>query len=225
MLHRCSKTTAITCVRHFNKVGCLAIELFGINCRNPWKGLWTTRAQQSQGSESLYIWRPCFTARKNQKETENLTTPHDVPPQQFIDKLAKYLKENVDQVHPPAWAEVAKTGSHVEKQPQNPDWWYTRSASILRKIYAHEPMGLEKLRADYGGRKGFTVKPSHAAKGGGSNIRKILQQLEAAGLVQTATPKGRKMTAKGRKLLQEVADDLHKELVKTTPELSKYRSE
>jgi small subunit ribosomal protein S19e len=159
------------------------------------------------------------------KEPENLTTPHDVPPQQFIDKLAKYLKENVDQVQPPAWSQVAKTGSHVEKQPQNPDWWYTRGASILRKIYAHEPLGLEKLRSDYGGRKGFNVSPNHASKAGGSNIRKILQQLEAAQLVQTASPQGRRMTPKGRKLLQEIADDLHKDMVKTAPELSKYRSE
>jgi small subunit ribosomal protein S19e len=159
------------------------------------------------------------------KEPENLTTPHDVQPQQFIDKLAKYLKENVDQVQPPAWAALAKTGSHVEKQPQNPDWWYTRAASILRKVYTHEPIGLEKLRADYGGRKGFRVTPNRVSKAGGNNIRKILQQLETAGLLQTASPQGRKMAPKGRKLLQEIADDLHKDIVKTNPELSKYRSE
>ncbi len=154
-----------------------------------------------------------------------MTTPHDVPAQQFIDKLAKYLKENVDQVQPPAWAQVAKTGSHVEKQPQNPDWWYTRAASILRKVYTHEPIGLEKLRSDYGGRKGFGVTPNHASKAGGGNIRKILQQLEASGLLQTAASQGRRMTPKGRKLLQEIADDLHKDLIKTAPELSKYRAE
>lgn len=162
---------------------------------------------------------------KPKKETANLTTPYDVPAQKLIDKLAKYLKENVDQVQPPTWAAIAKTGSHVEKQPQNPDWWYTRSASILRKIYAHEPIGLEKLRADYGGRKGFSVKPNHASKAGGSNIRKILQQLELAGLIQTAKPQGRKMAPKGRKLLQEVAEDLQKEIVKIAPELSKYQGE
>jgi small subunit ribosomal protein S19e len=154
-----------------------------------------------------------------------LITPHDVPAQSFIEKLARYLKENVDQVQPPSWAAVAKTGSHVEKQPQNPDWWYTRNASILRKVYAHEPIGLEKLRAGYGGRKGFSVRPNHASKAGGGNIRKALQQLEAAGLIQTSKPQGRKMTQRGRKLLQEVASDLHKELVKTVPELGKYKGE
>ena len=29
-----------------------------------------------------------------------MTTPYDVPAPKFIEKLAKYLKENVDEVHP-----------------------------------------------------------------------------------------------------------------------------
>ena len=154
-----------------------------------------------------------------------MTTPRDVPAAKFIQKLAKYLKENVDEIQPLPWASVAKTGSHVEKQPQDQNWWYTRSASILRKVYVHGPIGIEKLRADYGGRKGFRTTPNHASKAGGSNIRKILQQLEQAGLIQKATTQGRKMSPKGRKLLQEVAQDLHKDLVKTLPELKKYQGE
>lgn len=154
-----------------------------------------------------------------------MANPHDVPASKFIEKLAKYLKENVDEVQPPAWATMAKTGSHVEKQPQNQYWWYTRSASILRKVYVHGPIGLERLRADYGGRKGFTVRPNHASKAGGSNVRKSLQQLEAAGLVEKASIKGRIMSPKGRKLLKDVAEDLQKDLVKTAPELRKYQGE
>jgi small subunit ribosomal protein S19e len=141
----------------------------------------------------------------------------------LIRKLAKYLKENTDVVTPPAWASVAKTGTHVEKQPQDPDWWYTRSASLLRKIYVHGPVGIEKLRADYGGKKNYGVKPSHATKAGGSNLRKALQQLEAAGYIQTLKPQGRKLTSKGRKLLQEVTEELDKDLVRQRPELEKYQ--
>ncbi len=154
-----------------------------------------------------------------------MTTPHDVPASLFIERVAKYLKENVEQVQPPAWAAVAKTGSHTEKQPQDPDWWYTRSASVLRKVYVHGPIGLEKLRSDYGGRKGFRVSPNHASKAGGSNIRKILQQLESAGFIQITRPQGRIMAPKGRKILQEISQDLQKEVVKTIPELKKYQGE
>jgi small subunit ribosomal protein S19e len=159
------------------------------------------------------------------EETGILTTPYDIPASQLIEKLAKYLKENIEEVQPPAWASLAKTGAHVEKQPQNPNWWYIRSASILRKVYVHGPIGLEKLRAEYGGRKDFGVKIEHVVKAGGSNIRKVLQQLEAAGLVQATRSQGRTMTPKGRKLLQEVAEDLQKELVKAVPELRKYQGE
>jgi small subunit ribosomal protein S19e len=152
-----------------------------------------------------------------------LITPHDVPASKLIEKTAKYLKENVDAVTPPEWASMAKTGSHVEKQPQNPDWWYTRCASMLRKILVHGPIGIEKLRADYGGGKSHGGRPQHATKAGGSVIRKALQQLEAAGLIETSRPHGRKVTKEGRKLLQELAEGLGKELAKELPEMEKYQ--
>jgi small subunit ribosomal protein S19e len=166
-----------------------------------------------------------FYCKEKLKDRVSLTTPHDVPASEFIDQLAKYLRENVDEVQPLPWASFAKTGTHVEKQPQNPNWWYVRSASILRKVYIHGPIGLENLRADYGGRKNNGVHKNHACKAGGSGIRKTLQQLEAAGLVQSAKPQGRVVTPKGRKLMQEVASDLSKELYKTVPELRKYQGE
>jgi len=152
-----------------------------------------------------------------------LTTPNDVPASKLIQKVANYLKENVDAITPPTWASVAKTGVHVEKQPQNPDWWYVRCASVLRKVYVHGPIGIERLRADYGGRKGGDVKPEHAAKAGGSIIRKALQQLETAGYIETVKPHGRKVTREGRKVLRELAEQLIKELAKELPELEKYQ--
>ena len=154
-----------------------------------------------------------------------MTTPHDVPASKFVDRLAKYLRENVDEVQPLPWSAFAKTGMHVENPPQDPNFWYTRSASILRKVYINGPIGLEKLRSEYGGRKNRGSKPDRVKKAGGSGIRKVLQQLESAGLIQITKPKGRIMTPKGRKLLQEVAGDLSKEIVKTVPELKKYQGE
>lgn len=151
-----------------------------------------------------------------------MITPNDVPSQAFIKKLARYLKENVNSVNPPTWASLVKTGPHVQRQPQDPDWWYTRCASLLRKIYVYGPIGIEKLRADYGGRKDFGVTPEHAVKAGGAIIRKALQQLEAAGLIENVKPKGRIMTREGRKLMCEIAGELHKEIVKEYPQLAKY---
>ena len=107
-----------------------------------------------------------------------MTTPHDVPASKFIDSLAKYLRENVDEVQPLPWSAFAKTGTHVEKQPQNPNWWYTRSASILRKVYIHGPIGLENLRSDYGGRKNRGSKPNRVTKAAEATYAKSYSNLK-----------------------------------------------
>ena len=148
-----------------------------------------------------------------------MVTPYDVPPSKFVEKLAKHLKENVDEITPPPWASIVKTGMHVQRPPQNPDWWHIRCASLLRKIYVHGPVGVERLRAEYGGRKDYGVKPEHAAKASGAIIRKALQQLEAAEFVETLKTDGRRVTKKGRKLLEELAEEVIKEI----PELEKYQ--
>jgi small subunit ribosomal protein S19e len=151
-----------------------------------------------------------------------LPTPYNIPQSQFIQRLAKYIKENIDQVQPPTWATAAKTSSHTQRQPEDPNWWFTRAASILRKIYLHGPIGMEHLRADYGGRKGAKVSREHVRKGGSSNIRKIVQQLEAAKLVENAKTKGRIISKEGRRTLDRLAAEIQEELEKKQPELKKY---
>jgi len=151
-----------------------------------------------------------------------LPTPYDVPPAILIERLAKYLKDNVDAVRPPEWALYVKTGVHKERPPQNSDWWYIRCASLLRKVYVKGPIGVEHLRAEYGGRKDRGVKPEHTRKGSGAIIRKALQQLEEAGLVETVKGEGRIVTPKGRSLLDSLSTEIKRELEKSIPELRKY---
>ncbi|MCD6470077.1 30S ribosomal protein S19e [Candidatus Bathyarchaeota archaeon] len=151
-----------------------------------------------------------------------MPTPYDVPPAILIERLAKYLKDNVDAVRPPEWALYVKTGVHKERPPQNSDWWYIRCASLLRKVYVKGPIGVEHLRAEYGGRKDRGVKPEHTRKGSGAIIRKALQQLEEAGLVETVKGEGRIVTPKGRSLLDSLSTEIKRELEKNIPELRKY---
>lgn len=151
-----------------------------------------------------------------------MVSVRDVPPDRFIEALAKYLKENVTELKPPDWAMYVKTGCHAERVPENPDWWYVRAASILRKLYLHGPVGVERLRTAYGGRADLGMKRKHFKKGGGSNIRKILQQLEKAGLVTKLGNKGRVLTPKGRSLLDRIATRVFRALVHEMPELKKY---
>jgi small subunit ribosomal protein S19e len=151
-----------------------------------------------------------------------LPTPYDIPSQIFIEKLARYIRENIDQISPPQWSQYTKTGVFTVRQPKDPNWWYTRCASIMRKTYLIGPIGIERLRAQYGGRKDRGVRKEHVRKGAGSNIRKIFQQLESAGLVENLKGQGRTLTSEGRKLLDTIATELKKDLEKSTPELAKY---
>jgi len=61
-----------------------------------------------------------------------------------------------------------KTGVHKELPPSSNDWWYTRCAAVLRKIYTDGPVGIERLRSVYGGKKNNGSTPDHKAKGSGS---------------------------------------------------------
>lgn len=155
-----------------------------------------------------------------------MVTALEVPADKLIEKVAAYLKNNVPQVKPPEWAYYVKTGAHKEKPPTNPDWWYYRAASILRKLYkAGEPIGIETFRTIYGGRKNYGSAPEHFVKGSGSIIRKILQQLEAANLVRKVEGRGRILTPQGRALLDRIAFEVMVELVRQKPELAKYLPE
>ncbi len=133
----------------------------------------------------------------------------EVSADKFINMLAEYLKAEIDILKPPEWAYWVKTGVSRENIPDNPDWWYVRAASIMRKLYLKEPLGVDDLRLMYGGRKNRGVRPEHFYKGSGAIIRKILQQLEAAELVST-TKKGRMLTSKGRSLMDKLAYQIKK---------------
>lgn len=65
----------------------------------------------------------------------------DVPANDFISKLSEQLKKD-KKINPPEWSNFVKTGTHAEKIPQNKDWWYTRCASLVRKVYLHGPIGI-----------------------------------------------------------------------------------
>ncbi|TDA28146.1 MAG: 30S ribosomal protein S19e [Archaeoglobi archaeon] len=142
----------------------------------------------------------------------------DVPAELLISRVAEKLK---DAVSPPAWAKFVKTGVNRERAPEQKDWWYIRLASIFRRIYLDGPVGIERLRTYYGGRKRRGVRPAHFRKGSGAIIRNALHQLEQLGFVKK-TSEGRVLTPAGRAYLDKIAQELKSELSKTIPELKKY---
>lgn len=134
-----------------------------------------------------------------------MTTVYDVPADLLIRKVAEALKAR-QEVKPPAWAAFAKTGVHKEMPPEDPDWWYIRSAALLRRVYVDGPLGVQRMRTFYGGIKDRGSKPNAFRKGSGSVLRKSLQQLEACKFIQKDKT-GRRISPEGQAFLDAMAKE------------------
>ncbi len=110
----------------------------------------------------------------------------------------------------PDWASYVKTGTAKMRPPETYDWWYTRAASILRKVYIKGIVGVERLRNEYGSRKKRGMKPEKFFRASGKIIRTILQQATKAGLIEHVKEKktGRRLTKKGKEYLETIAAEM-----------------
>jgi small subunit ribosomal protein S19e len=133
----------------------------------------------------------------------------DVPSQKLIERLAEELKKN-ENIKPPEWSKYVKTGVSEERPPLQKDWWFLRSAAVLRKIHLNGPVGIQRLRTAFGGRRRRGHKPAHHRKAGGKIIRLIVQQLEKSGYVQKVDKprKGRIVTSRGQGLLNKASKEI-----------------
>ncbi|MFA5108881.1 MAG: 30S ribosomal protein S19e [Candidatus Micrarchaeia archaeon] len=129
-------------------------------------------------------------------------------------KLVKMTAQELEKMNIPApkWVGTVKSGPHRQRLPQDEKFWYIRCASILRKAYIGSVVGVSSLRTHYGGRKARGVRPEKHRRAGGNLIRKGMQALEKAGLMQKAKV-GRELSAKGRKLLDGVAKEISNQKV------------
>jgi small subunit ribosomal protein S19e len=150
-----------------------------------------------------------------------MTHPTDVPASALLPRVAAQLKTR-RLVEPPAWAAFVKTGVSRQESPTQPDWWYLRSASVLRKVYLKGTTGVARLSADYGGRKDRGSAPYHSRPGSRAILREIVQQLEKSGLLQANKNRGRRVSPQGIKLLDTESREALKELSARRPELAKY---
>ena len=153
-------------------------------------------------------------------------------PQEYVKALAEALK-TIKEFEVPEWVAYVKTGASKKRPPVEDDFWYTRAASILRQLYIKGVVGVGKLRTRYGSRKDRGGKPDEFRKASGKIIRLILQQAEAAGLVEKVTKfqHGRRLTEKGRNFLDQInvendnsliLDDL---VVKDKPQVEEMQEE
>ena len=136
---------------------------------------------------------------------------YDIEAQEFNLKLAEALKK-IPEFKQPEWSKFVKSGPAKSRPIEDLDFWYKRSASILKQIYKKNIVGVNRLKTKYGSKKNRGYKPERFKKAGGKIIRTILQQADAAGLTEIAKQvrgvrrkkPGRQLTQKGKEFLESI---------------------
>ncbi|KAL5987346.1 Protein component of the small (40S) ribosomal subunit [Asimina triloba] len=151
---------------------------------------------------------------------EAARTVKDVSPHEFVKHYAAHLKRS-GKVELPDWTDIVKTARFKELAPYDSDWYYIRAASIARKIYLRQGIGVGGFQKIYGGRQRNGSRPPHFCKSSGSIARHILQQLQKMSIIEI-DPKGtifvlttfsfnilpysgRRITSSGQRDLDQVA--------------------
>ena len=146
---------------------------------------------------------------------------YDVPANVLISKLAEVLK--TEDIPAPSWSLFVKTGAHADKPPQKSDWWHTRCASILRKIYLHGPISVNDLRTMYGdGKRNMYYGARHHKDASGAIIRNAIHGLEKLGYVEKVEKKGRVLSRQGMQKLDKMSTEILNEMIQKTPKLKIY---
>lgn len=136
---------------------------------------------------------------------------YEIDAQEFNGKLAEALK-SVEEFQEPEWAQFVKSGPAKERPIDDPDFWYKRSASILKQIYKKGTIGVSRLRTKYGSKKNRGFKPEEFRKASGKIIRTILQQSDKAGFTEIgktmrgikSKKAGRQFTQKGKEFMESI---------------------
>ena len=146
---------------------------------------------------------------------------YDVPADELISRLTNVLKN--EEIPAPNWAMFVKTGAHADKPPQKSDLWYTRCASILRKIYLRGPLTVNDLRTIYSdGKRKMYYGARHHKDASGAVIRNAIHGLEKLGYLEKVEKKGSVISRQGMQKLDKLSTEILNELIKAKPKLKIY---
>ncbi|KAF9604967.1 hypothetical protein IFM89_011660 [Coptis chinensis] len=105
------------------------------------------------------------------------TTVKDVSPHEFNKAYSAHLKRS-GKMELPHWIDIVKTATFKELALYDPDWYYFRAASMARKIYLRQGIGVRGFRKIYGERKRNGSCPPHLCKSSGAIARLIRLSLK-----------------------------------------------
>ena len=142
-------------------------------------------------------------------------------PNLLIPKVAEELKKRKE-IQPPVWAAFAKAGVHQQMPPEEPDWWFIRAASVLRRLYIDGPVGVQRMRTAYGGKRDRGSSPFQFRKGGGLVPPEGPPAARGRRATWQRTRTGGASRSPGRSFLDGVAHGLRKNAEEKVAGLSRY---
>jgi len=131
-------------------------------------------------------------------------TVRDVPAHKWVKAMAQQFKRE-GKILVPTCTDFIKTSHGRERAPQNPDWYYMRCASVLRRIYKRPGTGYGGLSKAYGNRKNRGSMPERTIRAATGPIHWACKSLEGLKLIAKGKGKGRIVTPEGRKKADTVA--------------------
>ena len=72
----------------------------------------------------------------------------DIEAGKMVKKIAEELKKN-ESIKPHKNIMFVKSGVSAERPAMQTDFWFIRSAAILRKVYLNGPVGTQRLRTAF----------------------------------------------------------------------------
>merc|ERR1711988_895730 len=126
-----------------------------------------------------------YTIMLGRKDGEFVTLK-DIPAQDFVAAYADFLKKS-NKIELPSWVDLVKTGHYHELAPYSDDWFYTRAAAIMRKLYVKPTVGVGRLANKFGGKERNGSARKHHAKDSKAVIRACMKALEKAKLLTRYT--------------------------------------
>ena len=137
-------------------------------------------------------------------------TVKDVPAADFIKACAEFLKRQ-PKFDVPKYHDIVKTGTQREYAPYDEDWFFVRSASILRKVYLRKGTGVGALKKWYGGSSGNHrgTRKAHFTTASGAIIRKAMLELEKLEMMEHCEDGGREISSKGRAEMDRIAGNIN----------------
>ena len=117
-----------------------------------------------------------------------MTTVYDIPADLFNPALAEAMAEQ-KAVSMPDWGQYVKTAVDRERPPTQDNWWYLRTAAILRKVARNGPVGVTHLAQAFGGKKDNGAMPNTPGVACDTSSARLFNNLRMPGWSKKSPPK------------------------------------